>query len=352
MLERLGRRPGAVVGLVSVAGALVAALLGILTFGARATVAPDGVPVAIAAPADGRLHQVAEQVSARAGGKLDWTVTSPQQARSQLLDKEIYGYLELTATQSGPTARVVVSGAVSPAGTRVAQTALTGVGQALTRSFARGTEPAAMSVETLHPAGTAARTAPLALSALAWVGCLVAGALLTLLCGRAGVVAGRGMRVGQITGSAVLLTGVLAGLLALWDSTLPLDWDVLGFLALTVAAFAAAQAGLFRLLGLRAMAILAPLYLIAPSVAGQVPELLHPAYRTLLWSWTPFRFSTGTLRSLLQGTPGAPDVATGIWVMAGLLVAGLVVLLWPRRRSARQEAEPHASGRVVQVGVH
>jgi hypothetical protein len=70
---------------------------------------------------------------------------------------------------------------------------------------------------------------------------------------------------------------------------------------------AALQAGLLRVLGVGAMAILGPLYLVAPAVAGQVPELLNPAYRALLWSWTPFRFSAEGLRSFLQGTPDAPD---------------------------------------------
>jgi len=99
------------------------------------------------------------------------------------------------------------------------------------------------------------------------------------------------------------------------------------------------------------MSILGPLYLVAPAVAGQVPELLNPAYRALLWSWTPFRFSAEGLRSLLQGTPDAPDVTTGAWVLAVMLVAGLIVVAWPAR-SARQEAETYTPDRVVEVGVH
>jgi hypothetical protein len=94
--------------------------------------------------------------------------------------------------------------------------------------------------------------------------------------------------------------------LKLWTS-LPLGWDVLGFVFLAATGFAALQAGLLRVLGVGAMAILGPLYLVAPAVAGQVPELLNPAYRALLWSWTPFRFSAEGLRSFLQGTPDAPD---------------------------------------------
>ena len=93
---------------------------------------------------------------------------------------------------------------------------------------------------------------------------------------------------------------------------------------------------MLRLIRLRAAAILAPMYLLAPAVAGTVPEMLDPAYRTLLWSWTPFRFSTEGLRSLLQGVPDAPDVRTGVVVLASMAVVGLVVMLWPGRRQAEE----------------
>ena len=331
------RPAGALALAAAVAGALVAVLLGFLTFGAQATVAPDGVPVAIGAP-PGPLQAGAQRMAGHGGGQLDVRVTTPQEARQLLEDKKVYGVLEL----GGPAPVVVTSGAVNPSGTQVAQQALTGAAQAL------GGTP---KLETIHPASAAGRTAPLAASALAWIGALVAGLALTQLAKRTGRTLGAGARLAQVAGAGVLVTGVLAGFLALWDSALPLNWEVLGFLFIAVTAFAALQAGLLRLLGIRAMAILGPLYLVAPAVAGQVPELLNPAYRTLLWSWTPFRFSTEGLRSLLQGVPGAPDVTTGLWVLAGLLVVGLAVLLWPGR-SARQEAEAHAPDRVVEVGVH
>jgi hypothetical protein len=67
-----------------------------------------------------------------------------------------------------------------------------------------------------------------------------------------------------------------------------------------------------------------------------VPEMLDPAYRTLLWSWTPFRFSTEGLRSLLQGVPDAPDVRTGVIVLASMAVVGLIVILWPGRGPAAE----------------
>ncbi len=331
------RPAGALALAAAVAGALVAVLLGFLTFGAQATVAPDRVPVAVGAPA-GPIQAQVQRMAGHAGGPLDIRVTTPQDARQLLEDKQVYGVLEL----GGAAPVVVTSGAVNPSGTQVALQALTGAAQAL------GGTP---KQETIHPASAAGRVAPLAASALAWIDALVAGLALTQLAKRTGSTLNAGARLTQVVGVGVLGTGVLAGFLALWDSSLPLGWDVLGFVFLATTAFAALQAGLLRLLGLRAMAILGPLYLVAPAVAGQVPELLNPGYRALLWSWTPFRFSTEGLRSLLQGVPGAPDVTTGLWVLGGLLVAGLLVTLWPGR-SARQEAEAHAPDRVVEVGVH
>src|SRR6266536_3541171 len=113
-----------------------------------ATVAPDGVPVAIGAP-PGPLQAGAQRMAGHGGGQLDVRVTTPQEARRLLEDKKVYGVLEL-----GGTAPVVVtSGAVNPSGTQVAQQALTGAAQAL------GGTP---KLETIHPASVAGRTAPLA----------------------------------------------------------------------------------------------------------------------------------------------------------------------------------------------
>jgi hypothetical protein len=131
----------------------------------------------------------------------------------------------------------------------------------------------------------------------------------------------------------VFSVGVIALLVRLWDSSLPLGWDVLGYLLLAALAFTGVQGALLRLMGLRAAAILAPLYLIAPAVAGQVPEMLHPFYRDILWSWTPFRFSAEGTRSLLQGTSSAPDVRTGLIVLGSMAVVGLLVIMAPGRKS-------------------
>src|SRR5207249_4693709 len=108
-----------------------------------------------------------------------------------------------------------------------------------------------------------------------------------------------------------------------------------GFLTLVGLAFALLQSAVLRWLGLRGVAVLVPLYLMAPAVAGVAPELLNPVYRDALWSWTPFRFSTEGLRSLLFPGGGDADVRTALWVFGSIAVAGLLATLAPRPRRAR-----------------
>jgi hypothetical protein len=306
----------------ALAGALVAAVLGLLTFGAQATVNPDHVPLAVAGP-----PALTQRIAAEGGGHVAWHVVATQdEGRALLEDKTVYGVLAL-----GQPVQVTLSGAVNPGGAQVAQQVLTTA--AMTVSAATPGAPAPQ-VTTLHPATTAGRVAPLAGSALLWIAGLVAGLLFVAMKARAGKSPGLGARLTLPLAASVLSVGVVALLLRLWNSTLPLGWDVLGYLFLAAVAFTGVQGALLRMMGFRAAAVLAPLYLIAPAVAGQVPELLHPFYRDALWSWTPFRFAAEGVRSLLQGTGSAPDVRTGIIVLGSMAVVGLALIVVPVRRVA------------------
>ena len=328
MVALRDQRPVVLAVLAAVVGAVAALVLGLLTFGVQATVHPHHVPLAVAVPADAppQLRGIADKLTSTPSEEVAWRVTTPDEGRALLASDNVYGVLELAPGK----ATVVLSGAVNPSGTQVAQQVLGAVAQGL------GVQA---QVVTLNPASAAGRTAPLAASALLWIGGLAAGALFTAFAKRPGV----GSRLlGAVTAS-VLGVGVVAGFLRLWDSSLPLNAQVLGFLLLVAAAFALLQAGLLRLLGIRAMAILGPLYLMAPAVAGQVPELLNPAYRAALWSWTPFRFSSEGLRDLLQG--GAFDT-TAIWVFAIMALVGLAIVVSPGKK-----AEPDLAEGVVVVGV-
>ena len=342
------RNPTTVAVGLGLVGAVVATVLGLLTFGAQATVAPDELPLAIAVPRDGppQLRQAADQIAAHGGDSVSWQVTGPAAARALLDDKEVYGVLEIAP---GPALTIVTSGAVNPQGTQVAQQVLTGAAQGLAGALAQQQVTVAPPrVETVHAASTAGRTAPLAASALLWIGGLVAAMAFGFLTVRRGLAPGAVARLALVTSVGVAATGVVVGLMTLWDSSLDISVDVLGFLFLTAVAFASVQGALLRLLRLRAAALLGPMYLLAPAVAGTVPEMLDPAYRTLLWSWTPFRFSTEGLRSLLQGVPDAPDVRNGVLVLACMAVVGLVVMLWPGRRA--RAGAPAESRELVSSG--
>ncbi|SER14974.1 hypothetical protein SAMN04488000_106277 [Lentzea albida] len=297
----------------AVAGAVVAFLLGLLTFGVQATVHPHDVPLAVVAP-----PPVADRVQAADSAEVDIRVVSADEARNLLRDKEVYGVLEIAPGQ----ATIRLNPAVNPSGTQVAQQVLTGVAQG-----------AGLPVRTETQAVSAAeRTAPLAASALLWVGGMVAGLLFVVL-------KGRDLRWLSATAAAVLVTGSTAGLLAWWGVTL--NVPTFAFLLAVATAFALLQAGLFKHLGIRAMGVLGLLYLMAPAVAGQVPELLNPVYRAVLWSWTPFRFSAEGLRSLLYDG----SVSTEWWVFGGIALLGVVLLL------AGKKAQTDRADGIVDVGV-
>jgi hypothetical protein len=328
------RNPTTVALGLGLVGAVVATVLGFLTFGVQATVAPDHLPLAVATPDNPVLRQAAGQIASHGGDAVEWQVTDPAHARDLLDDKEVYGILRI---DQGPAVTIITSGAVNPQGTQVAQQVLTGAAQGLLGALAQQGAPLAPpKVETVHAASTAGRTAPLAASALIWIGGLVGAMAFGLLVVQRGRRATTSARLALMASISVCVTGVAVGFMKLWDSSLNVTWGVVGFLLLTAVAFSAVQGALLRLLHLRAAAILGPLYLLAPAVAGTVPEMLNPTYRALLWSWTPFRFSTEGVRSLLLGVPDAPDVRNGMVVLGSMAVVGLVVLLWPIRRQPAQ----------------
>jgi len=325
---------------VGVLGAAIALLIGLLTFGVQATVAPDELPLAIgssdptAAPV---LAPLTTRIAAEGGEQVAWRTVDSRAAAERMLDrKEVYGALLFSPGPSGLRATVLLSGAVNPTATQVAQPVLTRVAETVTASArppSAGPTAPAVQIATIHPTSVAGRVLPLAASALLWLATLISG----LLAVAVGPRLGGGRSPGRIARTTAALTGAVlgtAGVLGLarvWDGSLSIGWEAAGFVGLVGVAFGLLQAGVLRWLGLAGVALLAPLYLTAPAVAGQVPELLNPVYRDLLWSWTPFRFSTEALRSLIFLGSSAPDVQPTLWLFAVMAVAGLAMLLIPGR---------------------
>jgi hypothetical protein len=54
----------------------------------------------------------------------------------------------------------------------------------------------------------------------------------------------------------------------------------------------------------------------------------------VLWSWTPFRFSTEGIRSLMFLGGGAPDVQPALLVFVAIAIGGLVVTAARRQSPA------------------
>jgi hypothetical protein len=346
---------GLVVVLLGVLGTLAALMIGLLTFSVQATIAPDHVPLAVgtvdaaAAPA---LAPLTGKVAAQGGNAVSWrTVDSRAQAERLLDRKEIYGAVLFSPGPGGLSATVLVSGALNPGATQAAQPALTQVAvnataaaraQAATEAGPAGPRAGAaagaasppVQVVTLHPTSAAGRVLPLAASAMLWLATLVTGVLAVVLGPRlrGGRPLGRPARIGAALAGALLGTAGVLGYAHLWDAALPIGWEAAGFLALVGLAFGLLQAAVLRWLGLPGVGLLGVFYLMAPAVAGQVPELLNPVYRAVLWSWTPFRFSTEALRSLLFLGSNAPDVQPALWLFGGIAVAGLALMLVPGRR--------------------
>lgn len=324
-----------VVLLVGLIGGVAATVLALLTFGVQATVSPDHLPLAVgaddssAAPA---LSQLTQNISAHGGDQVSWLVVQSRVEAENLLDtKQAYGAILFSPGASGLSATVLLSGAVNPNATGIAEPILLGVAQGV---------GAHAQVVTIHPTSAAGRALPLAATALLWLTALVAN-VFSLVLGprlRSGAALGRIAVVGVAAAAAAVGTGVVVGLAWLWDSTLPIDWQVAGFFALAGLAFALLQAAALRWIGVGAMALLGPFYLMAPAVAGMPPELLNPTYRALLWSWTPFRFSTEGVRSLMFLGSGAPDVQPAQVLMGAIALVSLVLI------AVRRKAQAAASG--------
>jgi hypothetical protein len=321
------------------AGAVVAVLLGILTFGVQATVGPHNLPIAVgsADPATAAaLSPILARVRDQGGDAVTWhAVNSRAEAENLLQDKTVYAALLLTPSPSGLRATILTSGAINPGAAQLAQPVLTNIAEAVTAaSRAQGTPPGppapAVETVTLHPASAAGRVLPLAASGLLYLTGMIAALLIAVAAPRiTGRQPGSGARITSAVVAAIAGTAAVLGFALWWDATIPLTASVAALLLLIATGFALLQSGILRWLGPAGMAILAPLYLMAPAVAGQVPELLNPAYRAILWSWTPFRFSTEGLRSLLyQGYD--QDVRLTLWIFATLAALGLLLLLIPR----------------------
>ena len=167
---------------VGVLGAAIAVLIGLLTFGVQATVAPNELPLAIGASdptAAPVLAPLTTRIAAEGGEQVAWRTVDSRAAAERMLDrKEVYGALLFSPGPSGLRATVLLSGAVNPTATQVAQPVLTRVAETVTASArppSAGPTAPPVQIATIHPTSVAGRVLPLAASALLWLATLISG---------------------------------------------------------------------------------------------------------------------------------------------------------------------------------
>lgn len=288
------------------------------------------IPIAVAGP-PAATGQVTQQLAVKRPGTFDVTVVDGTAAAERLiLDREVYGAIDVSTGRP----QLIIASAASPA---VAQ-ALQQVAQAL------GGTDAGVPVRDLVPlpaddprgAGLAAGALPLVLGGIA-----AAGLLTSLVVGLARRLAGA---------VAFSVTGALAltAILQFWLGSLEGSyWLNAGAVALGIAATALTILGLESLLGAAGLGLgAASMMLLGNPLSGlsSAPQMLPSGWGTL-GQYLPPGAAGSLLRStaFFDGHAAAPHVWVLLgWAALGLVLAGLAGMRTARRPAAadHRAAEP------------
>ncbi|WP_327007910.1 hypothetical protein OHA72_11930 [Dactylosporangium sp. NBC_01737] len=285
------------------------------------------IPIAVAGP-PAATAQVTQQLSAKRPGAFDITVVDGTAAAERLiLDREVYGAIDLSSGHP----QLIIASAASPA----IATALQQVAQAL-----GGTE-AAVPVRDLVPLPTDdPRGAGLAAGALPLVlGGIVAAGLLTSL------VAGAARRLAGAAAFAVTGALALTAILQFWLGSVEGSyWLNAGAVALGIAATALTILGLESLLGAAGLGLgAATMMLVGNPLSGlaSAPEMLPSGWGTV-GQYLPPGAAGSLLRStaFFDGHAAAPHVWVLLgWVALGLALAGLAAVRTTRRPAEGERAD-------------
>jgi len=334
----------------AVAVLVVLMVFGLAMMGSVIGAQPKSLPVALVvldqpvAKPDGQKVAVGEVVKARLLEQtqlpIAWKVLGSEAEALEGMDRQdYYGALVLPADLSGGmlslqtaapqtgTIRIYVNEGKNAqvAGTvrTMLQTAMQNVGSMMTKQMiaeigqktpqipaqAVGAllEPFKIDVQSVHPIGSnnANGGAPVMLTQIIWLGSLVVSIMLFLSAQQAiKTGGGRGATVAsQLTTGLVWIIASSAFLLwmaSAWYGMEIADWGSAWlFLALSGAAFFLLQTALLRWIGMAAIPLLVLLFFFSMPVMNLAPEMLPQASQDWLYSWTPFRFVAGGLRTIM-----------------------------------------------------
>lgn len=300
---------GIALGLSVVIGVLVTAFVW-----PSSQVAPRDVPIAVAGPPEA-VAAVTEQLDQAAPDALAVTaVSSEDEARSAIADRDVYGALVLAP--SGPPTVLTASAA----GPMVAQL-LDGVARSMSSSDAAAgpvvEDVAPLPAEDPRGSGFSAGALPMVMGGLA------AGV------GMAFGVAGVWRRV--LGALVAALGGAVMAMLVMqtWLGVVEGDWLAnAGAFALTIAAVSVTIVGLHSVLGTPAFGVAALLFLLVGNPLSGVtsaPELLPTGWGAFGQYLPPGAGGT-LLRStaFFDGAASAqPVLVLGGWVLVGLVLAAV-----------------------------
>jgi len=185
-------------------------------------------------------------------------------------------------------------------------------------------------------------TAPNLLTQISWIGCLVLSIFLYFAAQHAGRTTTR--RIGPFTLQllvGILLTAVISGFIV-WmaNSWYGMHMDdpsqVWLFLWLVAAAFFILQSALLNWIGIPAMGLLVLLLFFSLPILNLAPEFMPQATQDWLYSWTPFRYASSGLRTIMYygGEEGMSLPILVMWWIAGV---GAIVLLASSVRKGKVE---------------
>lgn len=303
------RRVAAVVALLTV---VISVLLTAFAWPAARSEVHD-LPIAVSGASMDTQRIVAELERRLPGGFAVTRVEDAAAAETAILDREVYGAIDV----SGEQPQVLIASAASPVVAQTLQGVASGFGVDGAASAAPVRDLVPLPTDDPRGAGLAAGSLPLVIGGL-----MAAGLLTTLL---------RGASRRMLGAVAFSITGglAMAAILQFWLSSLHGDFAVnAAVIALSVAATSLTILGLEMLLGAAGIALGAVLMMLVGnplSGATSAPELL-PGWTGTLGQLLP----PGAAGSLLRSTAffdghgsSRPLLVLLVWLAAGLVLGAV-----------------------------
>ncbi|WP_096186576.1 YhgE/Pip domain-containing protein [Evansella halocellulosilytica] len=206
-------------------------------------------------------------------------------------------------------------------------------------------QPFSIEEVVLHPIGNnqGQGNAPNILTQIIWITSLVTSAIMFIISRKHITEGSRGwiLVLSQVTAGLMII--FIASLFLIWMATswygMEINETIAVWLLLWLigSVFFLLQSSLLNWLGLPAMAILVLLFFFSMPVLGMPPEFLPQVAQDWLYSWTPLRLASASIRDMMYfgGSETISFHFTVLWTIFGVSL-GLIALSPLRKTSAEK----------------